>query len=187
MMCKLSKFVTSRSKIDVIGRMLLLRPLASKSTKCRRTIQGSPSSQSLYTTKPLHSSILLDSLTNHYLNQLQITYHKMSSSEGIKQSQLHDTTSSGTSTVTTDGSVVQSSDPSTKPDASIAQKLKGDAAGMAKGATGSLQAAAGATIRNKEMEQKGLDKMSEEDERLGAKRGVMPVGSGQRETKEPAI
>lgn len=102
----------------------------------------------------------------------------------IKQSAAHQSTGTGTSTVTSDGSIVQSNDPTTAPEASITQKLKGDAAGMAKGTVGSLQAATGATFRNKDMEQKGLNKMQEEDERLGAKRGVMPVGSGQRETKE---
>lgn len=55
--------------------------------------------------------------------------------------------------------------------------------GAAKGTMGSLQAATGATLRNEGMQKKGLDKMQEEDERLGAKRGVMPVGTGQRETK----
>jgi len=57
--------------------------------------------------------------------------------------------------------------------------------GAAKGTMGSLQAATGATLRNEEMQKKGLDKMQEEDERLGAKRGVMPVGTGQRETRAP--
>lgn len=51
---------------------------------------------------------------------------------------------------------------------------------------GSLQGATGAMLRNKDMEEKGLEKMQQEDERLAAKKGVMPVGSGQRETTEQA-
>lgn len=81
---------------------------------------------------------------------------------------------------------MQSSDPTTDPDASITQKLKGDIAGAAKGTMGSLQAATGAAVRNEGMEKKGLEKMQGEDERLGAKRGVMPVGTGRREGREDA-
>ncbi|KAK5072154.1 hypothetical protein LTR51_006639 [Lithohypha guttulata] len=101
----------------------------------------------------------------------------------IKQSADHEQMGTGSSHVITDGSIVQSSDPSTRPDASYTEKLKGNLAGAVKGTVGSLQATTGTVTRNKEMEQKGLDKMQEEDERLGAKRGVMPVGSGQRMTK----
>lgn len=89
-----------------------------------------------------------------------------------------------TSRVTTDGSVVHSSDPTTNSQASPAQKLKGDVAGAVKGTVGSLQGAAGTMLRNKDLEEKGLEKMQEEDQRLAAKRGLMPVGSGQRLTKE---
>lgn len=105
----------------------------------------------------------------------------------IKQAKDVQTNPDGTtSRVTTDGAIVTSSDPTTNPDASIATKLKGDASGMVKGSVGSMQAAAGATFRNKNMEQAGLDKMQEEDERLAAKRGVMPVGSDQRVTEKPS-
>ncbi|KAI2780862.1 hypothetical protein F4815DRAFT_444763 [Daldinia loculata] len=89
----------------------------------------------------------------------------------------------GKSTITNDGSVVTSSDPTTNPSASVGQKLKGDVRGAISGSIGSMQAATGSLLRNKELEEKGMTKMQEEDERLGAKRGVMPVGSGQRHTK----
>ena len=102
----------------------------------------------------------------------------------LKQSDPVTTNDAGeTSRVTTDGSVVQSADPTTDPDASMGQKLKGDLQGAISGTVGGIQAATGATLRNTEMEQKGLDKMQEEDLRLGAKKGVMPVGSEQREGK----
>jgi len=105
----------------------------------------------------------------------------------ISQSAPVETTPQGsTSRVTSDGSIVRSDDPSTHPDASLGSKLKGDIAGAASGTLGSLQAAAGATLRNEAMQNKGLEKMQSEDERLGAKRGVMPVGTGQRETKTEA-
>lgn len=86
----------------------------------------------------------------------------------------------GASHVTTSGSLVSSDDPSTRPDASVTEKLKGDVQGAVKGTVGSLQASAGTALRNKDMEAKGLEKMQEEDQRLGAKRGVMPVGSDRR-------
>lgn len=105
------------------------------------------------------------------------------STNPIHKSTPAETTSSGTSRITTDGSIVQSDDPTTRSDASITQKLKGDVSGAVKGTVGSMQAATGATIRSQNLESKGLDKMQEEDKRLGAKRGVMPVGTGQRETK----
>ena len=104
----------------------------------------------------------------------------------IKQSAPVTISGDQTSRVTTDGSIVQSSDPTTAPSASLTQKLKGDAAGAVKGTIGSLEAAAGTAIGNKGIEAKGVEKMQEEDERLGAKRGVMPVGSDQRETKADA-
>ncbi|OTA95909.1 hypothetical protein M434DRAFT_393366 [Hypoxylon sp. CO27-5] len=106
---------------------------------------------------------------------------------GLEQeAQLHGTPhpGQGKTNITNDGSVVTSSDPSTNPSASASQKLKGDVSGAIKGSIGSVQAATGAMLRNKEMEEKGRTKMQEEDERLGAKRGVMPVGSGQRHTTE---
>ena len=104
----------------------------------------------------------------------------------IAQSQYHESTGSGTSTVTTSGAVTSSSDPSTHPDASFAQKMKGNVSGAISGTVGSMQAATGAALRNKGMEEKGLEKMGEEDQRLGAKRGVMPIGTGQRETEKDA-
>jgi len=110
-----------------------------------------------------------------------------SHSTPIKQSTPTESTAAGgTSRITSDGSIVESNDPTTQPSASLGQKLKGDVAGAATGTVGSLQAATGAAVRNDGMERKGLDKMQGEDERLGAKRGVMPVGTGQRETKEDA-
>ncbi|KAJ9654924.1 hypothetical protein H2198_006106 [Neophaeococcomyces mojaviensis] len=105
----------------------------------------------------------------------------------IKQSHSVQESSTGASRINTDGNIVTSSDPSVHPDASIAQKLKGDVQGAVKGTVGSLQGATGAMLRNKGMEEKGLEKMHQEDERLGAKAGVMPVGSGTRETTEKAI
>ncbi|KAH9990742.1 hypothetical protein F4779DRAFT_251985 [Xylariaceae sp. FL0662B] len=98
--------------------------------------------------------------------------------------QLPQTSTGGASAITKDGSVVTSSDPTTKPDASLGQKIKGDVHGAVSGSIGSVQAATGTILRNKNLEEKGTTKMQEEDERLGAKRGVMPVGSGQRMTKE---
>ncbi|KAK6084902.1 Low molecular weight phosphotyrosine protein phosphatase [Seiridium cupressi] len=83
--------------------------------------------------------------------------------------------------VTTKGTTVQSADPSTHPDATLGQKLKGDFQGAVHTATGSAQAAAGAVTRNEKLQQQGLQKMQEEDQRIGAKHGVMPVGSGLRE------
>lgn len=104
----------------------------------------------------------------------------------IKQSEPVNTSGGETSRVTTDGNLVQSADPSTDPNAGVGEKLKGDLNGAVQGTIGGIQAAAGATFRNKEMEQKGQEKMAEEDQRLGAKRGVMPVGSDQRETTSDA-
>jgi hypothetical protein len=89
-----------------------------------------------------------------------------------------------TTRVTTDGSIARSSDPSTDDRASIGQKLKGNLAGAVKGTVGSIQGVTGTISRNKDLEEKGTEKMQEEDQRLAAKRGVPPVGSGQRLTKE---
>ncbi|KAH6656110.1 hypothetical protein BKA67DRAFT_535006 [Truncatella angustata] len=86
-----------------------------------------------------------------------------------------------TANVNTSGDIVQSSDPSARPDASLGQKLKGDLQGAIHTATGSAQAAVGAVTRNEKMQQEGLHKMQEEDQRLGVKHGVMPVGSNLRE------
>ena len=52
---------------------------------------------------------------------------------------------------------------------------------------GSLQGATGVLLRNEGMEREGREKMAREDERLGAKRGVMPVGSGSRTTEVDAV
>ncbi|KAI1409909.1 hypothetical protein F5Y13DRAFT_169208 [Hypoxylon sp. FL1857] len=106
-----------------------------------------------------------------------------------REAQVHGTPhpGHGKTNVTADGTVVSSSDPTTNPSASAGQKLKGDVSGAISGSIGSVQAVTGAVLRNKEMEEKGRAKMEEEDKRLGAKRGVMPVGSQQRQsTKEGA-
>jgi len=104
----------------------------------------------------------------------------------IAQSQPVQASSDSTSRITTDGNIVSSSDPSTHPDASLTQKLKGNVTGAIKGSVGSVQGATGAMLRNKEMEQAGMEKMQAEDERLGAKRGVMPAGSERRMGTESA-
>lgn len=83
--------------------------------------------------------------------------------------------------VTTKGEFVQSSDPSAHPDASLAQKLKGDVKGALHTTAGSAQTAVGAVTGSQKMKQEGLSKMQEEDQRIGAKHGVMPVGSGLRD------
>jgi hypothetical protein len=103
------------------------------------------------------------------------------------QTKLSETLADGTtSTVTTSGAIVHSQDPTTNPNASMGEKLKGDVQGAISGSIGSMQAVIGSMTGNKEMKQNGLDKMSAEDQRLGAKHGVMPVGSGLRETKTDA-
>ncbi|KAI0024484.1 hypothetical protein F4780DRAFT_603697 [Xylariomycetidae sp. FL0641] len=101
-----------------------------------------------------------------------------------KRPQVLSSTPAGTTTATAEGGTVTSTDPSTKPDASLAQKLKGDAAGAVHGSLGSVQAAAGTAIRNEAMHEKGLAKMQDEDERLAAKRGVFPVGADKRHVTE---
>ena len=87
-----------------------------------------------------------------------------------------------TSRVTTSGDLVRTQDPSARPEAKKSTKVKGDFKGAINGTIGSIQAAFGNIIRNKKMTQKGLDKMAAEDQRLGAKHGVMPVGSDLRES-----
>lgn len=86
-----------------------------------------------------------------------------------------------TTNTTTDGATVRTDDASARPDAGLGQKLAGDAKGGVAKATGSLQAAAGAVSNNEKLKQQGLDKMQAEDQRLAAKHGVMPLGSGLRE------
>ncbi|KAI0186600.1 hypothetical protein EV127DRAFT_328028, partial [Xylaria flabelliformis] len=86
-----------------------------------------------------------------------------------------------TTNVTTKGAIVQSADPTTNPDASLGQKLKGDFQGALHAMVGSAQTAAGAVTGNEKLKAEGLQKMQEEDKRLGVKHGVMPVGSGLRE------
>lgn len=71
----------------------------------------------------------------------------------------------------------QSADPTTDPHAKTSSKLAGDLKGMVHGVTGSLQAATGTMLRNKNMQDKGFEKMSEEDQRLAAKSGKPPVGT----------
>ncbi|KAI8630587.1 hypothetical protein F5Y19DRAFT_474381 [Xylariaceae sp. FL1651] len=86
-----------------------------------------------------------------------------------------------TTNVTAKGATVQSADPTTRPDASLGQKLKGDVQGALHAAAGSVQTAAGAVTGNEKLKAQGLQTMQEEDQRLGVKHGVMPVGSGLRE------
>ena len=86
-----------------------------------------------------------------------------------------------TANTTSSGDTVTTSDPSARPDASLGERLKGDLHGTMNMAAGSAQAAAGAAIFNPEMRQAGLEKMQAEDQRLGAKHGRLPVGSGLRE------
>ena len=71
----------------------------------------------------------------------------------------------------------QSSDSTTDPNAKSSSKVVGDLKGMAHGVQGSLQAATGTMLRNKNMQEKGFEKMSEEDQRLAAKSGKPPVGT----------
>ncbi|KAI0140497.1 hypothetical protein GGR57DRAFT_509419 [Xylariaceae sp. FL1272] len=86
-----------------------------------------------------------------------------------------------TTNVTKSGATVSSTDPSARPDATLGEKLKGDFQGAVNKTVGSLQAATGSATKNEHMQQQGLQKMQEEDQRIGAKHGVMPVGSGLRE------
>jgi hypothetical protein len=86
-----------------------------------------------------------------------------------------------TANVTAKGAIVQSADPTTHPDASLGQKLKGDFQGALHAVAGSAQTTAGAVAGNEKVKAQGLQKMQEEDQRLGVKHGVMPVGSGLRE------
>merc|ERR1712000_754083 len=72
---------------------------------------------------------------------------------------------------------LQSSDPSTNAHAKPTSKVMGDLKGMAHGVTGSMEAATGTLLRNKNMQEKGFEKMSEEDQRLAAKSGKAPVGT----------
>jgi hypothetical protein len=74
-----------------------------------------------------------------------------------------------------------SSDPTTHPEAKSTSKLAGDMKGAVHGATGSLQAATGTLLRNKNMQEKGFEKMGEEDQRLAAKKGKTPVGTDTRD------
>ncbi|OCT47062.1 hypothetical protein CLCR_02667 [Cladophialophora carrionii] len=73
-----------------------------------------------------------------------------------------------------------SSDPTTARGASSTSKIAGDLKGMAQGVAGSVQAAVGTTFGQKGMADKGFEKMSEEDARLAAKSGKLPVGTEQR-------
>lgn len=86
-----------------------------------------------------------------------------------------------TANTTSSGDTVATSDPSARPDASLGERLKGDLHGTMNMASGSAQAVAGATMFKPEMQQAGLEKMQAEDQRLGAKHGRLPVGSGLRE------
>merc|ERR1711939_821721 len=79
----------------------------------------------------------------------------------------------------------QSSDPSTDAQAKPTSKVMGDLKGMAHGVTGSMEAATGTLLRNKNMQEKGFEKMSEEDQRLAAKSGKAPVGTTAVDESSP--
>ncbi|KAJ9503352.1 hypothetical protein LTR99_006787 [Exophiala xenobiotica] len=79
----------------------------------------------------------------------------------------------------------QSSDPTTNADAKPTSKIMGDLKGMAQGISGSMQAATGTLLRNKNMQEKGFEKMSEEDQRLAAKSGKAPVGTTAVDENHP--
>ena len=92
--------------------------------------------------------------------------------------------SNTTQTTDTHGNLITSSDPTTHPDVPGTQKLKGDVQGAISGSVGSAQAAVGAMMGKKGegIKESGLEKMSEEDARLAAKKGVPTVGSEKRNT-----
>ncbi|KIW10424.1 hypothetical protein PV08_11388 [Exophiala spinifera] len=79
----------------------------------------------------------------------------------------------------------QSTDPSTDAHAKPSSKIVGDLKGMAHGVAGSLEAATGTLLRNKNMQEKGFEKMSEEDQRLAAKSGKPPVGTTAVDANSP--
>ena len=87
----------------------------------------------------------------------------------------------------THGNIQTSSDPTIDPKAKTTQKLAGDVKGAISGSVGSVEAAVGSVAGKKGegLKEKGFEKMSEEDQRLGAKHGVPPVGSETRNTTEP--
>jgi len=58
----------------------------------------------------------------------------------------------------------------------------GDVKGAVHGMTGSLEATTGTLLRNKNMQEKGFEKMNDEDSRLAAKRGETAVGTDTRGT-----
>lgn len=87
-----------------------------------------------------------------------------------------------TNTIDTHGRIISSDDPTTQKGAKPTEKITGDIKGAVSGTIGSMEAATGAAIRNKRLEEKGFEKMSEEDHRLGAKKGVPPIGSETRNT-----
>jgi len=89
---------------------------------------------------------------------------------------------SDTNRITAEGFVVSSSDPTISPTAKPSEKILGDIKGAASGVLGSLEAAAGTVLGNATLQEKGFEKMSAEDHRIGAKSGVMSVGSGMRNT-----
>jgi len=91
-----------------------------------------------------------------------------------------------TTTTDTSGNTITSSDPTTHPSAKPTQKLAGDIKGAAQGVVGGAQAALGTTIRNEKMANEGFEKMSSEDQRLGAKHGVPTVGASTRNTTTTA-
>ncbi|KIW46948.1 uncharacterized protein PV06_02566 [Exophiala oligosperma] len=72
---------------------------------------------------------------------------------------------------------LRSSDTGADAHAKPSTKVAGDLKGMAHGVAGSVEAATGTLLRNKNMQEKGFEKMGEEDQRLAAKSGKPPVGT----------
>ena len=65
-------------------------------------------------------------------------------------------------------------------------KVAGDVKGAVQGVVGDAQAALGNTIRNEKMANEGFEKMSNEDQRLGAKQGVPTIRASTRNTTTDA-
>jgi len=106
----------------------------------------------------------------------------MSTSDRSSLGNPSPSTGTGATTTDTSGNLISSNDPSTNPSASTTSKLTGDIKGAAQGVVGGAQAALGTTIRNQKMANEGFEKMSNEDQRLGAKHGVPSVGADTRNT-----
>ncbi|KIX03140.1 uncharacterized protein Z518_06691 [Rhinocladiella mackenziei CBS 650.93] len=74
-----------------------------------------------------------------------------------------------------------STNPTTNLHATSCTKLMGDPKGAMHGVAGSLPAATGTVLRNKDMQEKWYEKMSQEDQQLAAKGGKPPVGTKTRD------